>query len=110
MPYRITPFVNDEFYHIYNRGLEKRDIFEGTRDYSHFTQTMFYYQIQNPKPKFSTYRRSKIFPVDPSKKIVDIVSYCLMPNHFHILVKQIKDGGVQEFIRKFILSYIKYGN
>lgn len=110
MPYRITPFVNGEFYHLYNRGLEKRDIFEGTRDYSHFIQTMFYYQIQNPKPKFSTYRHSKIFPVDPIKKIVDIICYCLMPNHFHILVKQLKDGGVQEFIRKFVLSYTKYRN
>ncbi len=110
MPYRITPFINGEFYHLYNRGLEKKDIFYQNRDYSLFIDTFFYYQIQNPKPRFSNYRRSKLFPVDPSKKIVDIICYCLMPNHFHLLVKQLRDGGITEFMRKFILSYIKYIN
>lgn len=110
MPYRTTPFVNGEFYHLYNRGLERQPIFSNRRDYSRFIQTFFYYQIQNPKPKFSLYRRSKTFPIDPSKKIVDIVCYCLMPNHFHFLGKQLKNGGVSEFMRKFIHSYTKYRN
>lgn len=110
MPYRIIPFISGEFYHLYNRGLEKRDIFTQSRDYSHFIQTFLYYQIQNPKPKFSTFRRNKIFPVDHSKKIVEIIGYCLMPNHFHLLVKQLKEGGISEFMRRFILSYIKFRN
>lgn len=110
MPYRVIPFVNGEFYHLYNRGLEKKDIFFQNRDYSHFIKTFFYYQIEDPKPRFSTYRRSKLFPVDPTKKIVDVICYCLMPNHFHLLIKQLKDGGISEFMRRFILSYIKYRN
>lgn len=110
MPYRIIPFVNGEFYHLYNRGIEKQNIFNQTRDYSRFIETLFYYRIQNPKPKFSVYRRSKVFLVNPSKKLVDIVSFCLMPNHFHLLVKQLKNGGISEFMRRFILSYNKYRN
>ena len=110
MPYRIIPFVNGEFYHIYNRGLEKKDIFTNRRDYTQFIKTIFYYQIQNPKPKFSTYRQSKTFVIDPSKKIVDIVCFCLMPNHFHLLLKQLQDGGISEFMRRFIHSYTKYRN
>lgn len=110
MPYRTVPFVNGEFYHLYNRGLEKQPIFTNNRDYSQFVKTIFYYQIQNPKPKFSTYRRTKVFPVDHSKKIVDIICYCLMPNHFHLLIKQLQDGGISEFMRKFIHSYTKYRN
>lgn len=110
MPFRTIPFVVGEFYHIYNRGLEKQSIFNNRRDYSRFIQTLFYYQIQNPKPKFSTYRQSKVFPVDSSKKIVEIIAYCLMPNHFHLLVKQLKDGGITEFMRRFIHSYTKYRN
>ncbi len=110
MPYRIIPFVNGEFYHIYNRGLEKKDIFTNQRDYTQFIKTLFYYQIQNPKPKFSTYRQSKTFKIDPSKKIVDIVCFCLMPNHFHLLIKQLQDGGISEFMRRFIHSYTKYRN
>lgn len=110
MPYRIIPFVNGQYYHIYNRGLEKQLVFFGTRDYSRFLQTLFYYQIQNPKPRFSTYQVSKLFPVDPTKKIVAIISYCLMPNHFHLLVKQLQDGGISEFMRKSMHSFTKYRN
>lgn len=110
MPYRTIPFVDGEFYHLYNRGLNKQDIFTDKRYYSHFIKALFYYTIQSPKPKFSVYRRTKIFPVDETKKIVNIISYCLMPNHFHLLVKQLKDGGISEFMRKFIHSYTKYRN
>lgn len=110
MPYRIIPFINGEFYHIYNRGLEKQDILTNQRDHSQFIKTIFYYQIQDPKPKFSSYRQSKTFPIDSSKKIVDIICYCLIPNHFHLLIKQLQDGGISEFMRRFTHSYTKYRN
>lgn len=110
MPYRITPFVNGEFYHLYTRGIEKQNTFADKRDYSHFVEALFYYHIQNPKPKFSTHRRTKVFPIDSSKRIVDIISYCLMPNHFHLLIKQLKDGGISELMRKLLLSSTKYRN
>ncbi len=110
MPYRTTPFITGQYYHLYNRGLSKQNIFRTTRDYSHFIQTFFYYQIQNPKPKFSLYRKSSLFKIDPSKKIVDIICYCLMPNHFHLLVKQVQENGISEFMRKFSHSYTKYWN
>lgn len=107
MPYRTTPLISGEYYHIYNRGIAKQNIFATTRDYQRFTQTFFYYQIQNPKPKFS-HRTSSLYKIDPTKKIVDILCYCLMPNHFHLLVKQLQDGGISEFMRKFVHSYTKY--
>lgn len=110
MPYRILPFVNGEYYHIYNRGLEKQNIFANNKDYSRFIQAIFYYQIQNPKPKFSTYRKIKTFPINENKKIVDIICYCLMPNHFHLLIKQVKEGGISEFMRKISESSTKYRN
>lgn len=110
MPYRITPFVNGEFYHLYTRGVEKQNTFSDRRDYSHFVEALFYYHIQDPKPKFSTHRRTKVFPIDYSKKIVDIICYCLMPNHFHLLVKQLQNGGISELMRKLILSSTKYRN
>lgn len=110
MPYRIIPFVNGEFYHLYTRGVEKQQTFSDRKDYSHFVDALFYYQIQNPKPRFSTHRRSKVFPIDTSKKIVEIICYCLMPNHFHLLVKQLQDGGISELMRKLLLSATKYRN
>lgn len=110
MPYRTSPFINGDIYHIYNRGLEKQNIFNNGHDYSNFIDTLFYYQIQNPKPKFSLYKKSNIFTVDPNKKIIDILCFCLMPNHFHLIVKQLKDGGISEYMRKAIHSFTKYRN
>ncbi len=110
MPSRIFPFVNGHFYHIYNRGVEKRRIFEKSWDYLRLTKTMQYYQLLGPKPRLSKFLLGSIFKPDSSKKIVDIICYCLMPNHFHFLIKQLKDGGITEFIGKLSNSYTKYYN
>jgi len=73
MPSRIIPFVNDHFYHIYNRGSEKRPIFENQRDYQRFLKTLRYYQLEGPKPKLSHFSESSPNKPDPSKKIVEII-------------------------------------
>jgi putative transposase len=110
MPKRYLPLVNGEIYHIYNRGLEKRPIFDKERDYSIFKETLFYYCLAGTKPKFSIYRKSKILSLQSTDKLVEIICFCLMPNHFHIMVKQVREGGISEFMRKFIHSYNKYRN
>lgn len=110
MPSRIFPFANGYFYHIYNRGSERRRIFETNRDYPRFIKTINYYQYLGPKPKFSHYSQFQKFKPDPSKKIVDIICYCLMPNHFHLMLKQLVDGGITEFVSKVSNSYTKYYN
>lgn len=110
MPARIIPLVNDQFYHVYNRGVEKRRIFENRRTYTRFLQTINYYRLEGPKPKFSNFIQYKSFEPNPDKKVVDIICYCLMPNHFHFLVKQLKEGGISEFISKLANSYTKFYN
>lgn len=110
MPCRIEPFVNESYYHIFNRGVEKRIIFSNERDYQRFLQTLYYYQFKGPKPRFSMQDRFKIKDFSHNPKIVEIICYCLMPNHFHLLVRQIEDGGVVEFMQKVINSYTKYYN
>lgn len=110
MPYRTTPFVNGQIYHIYNRGTEKRTIFEQKRDYQRFMKTLAYYQLEGPKPKLSHFIKSGNFKKDTQGKIVQILAYCLMPNHFHLMVKQLREGGVSEMVSKLSLSYTKYYN
>lgn len=107
MPYRFIPFVTGQIYHIYNRGTEKRHIFESDRDRSRFIKTLIYYKIEGPKPKFSTFKKKDFLG---NKQIVEIFCYCLMPNHFHLLIKQTKDGGITEFMSKVLNSYTKYFN
>ena len=110
MPSRITPFVNNYFYHVYNRGSEKRQIFGSRRDLQRFVKTINYYQFLGPKPKFSHFSQFQTFKPNPAKKIVDVICFCLMPNHFHFLLKQLIDGGITEFVSKVSNSYTKYYN
>jgi len=110
MPYRVVPFVDLDYYHLYNRGVEKRSIFLNDRDYQRFLQTVFYYQFSDLKFRFS--RRdsplNKNFNNHP--KSVEIICYCLMPNHFHLLVRQMKDGGIHKCMQRTLNSYTKYFN
>lgn len=110
MPYRNLPFVNEEIYHIYNRGSEKRIIFHDKRDYKRYLKTLRYYQLSGPKPKLSHFFKYQRFKPEQAQKLVEILAYCLMPNHFHLLVKQTKEGGITEVLTKLSLSYTKYFN
>lgn len=109
MPGRSTSLVNGEIYHIYNRGSEKRNIFTQLRDYKRFKQTIYYYQYSGPKPRLSI-SPLKSFQPDPSKMLVEILCFCLMPNHFHFMVKQLKDNGISIFMSQLSNSYTKYFN
>lgn len=110
MPYRYTTFLNQSFYHIFNRGVAKQNIFHDENDYRRFLESATYYQYAGPKPSFSSYKRFRARNFRSNPKIVDVVSYCLMPNHFHFLLRQTADGGIQEFIRKVTNAYSKYFN
>lgn len=112
MPGRSTPLVNGEYYHVYNRGSEKQNIFTQAWDYKRFQKTFYYYQFLGPKPSFSKFAKSdlKSFKLTPDKKLVEIICYCLMPNHFHFLVKQLKNSGISTFLSQISNSYTKYFN
>ena len=109
MPARAVPFVNAEYYHIFNRGVAKMPIFNNFYDYKRFIKTMIYYSIEGPKPRFSVFTPTTTI-LDTSRKIVDFICYCLMPNHFHFLLRQRRQGGITEFVSKLSNSYTKYLN
>ncbi len=112
MPGRIIPLVNGELYHLYNRGTEKRDIFIQEWDYKRFQQTFYYYQFLGPKLSFSKFAKSKLTLLKHlgDKKLIEIVCYCLMPNHFHFLIRQLTNNGISIFMSKLANSYTKYFN
>lgn len=110
MPYRIVPLITGEIYHIFNRGVEKRDIFTEKREYKRFLETAFYYQRADIKIRFSQ-AQAEIDEIDSqNEKLIEIFVYCLMPNHFHFLLRQLQDGGTSTFIRKLLNSYTRYFN
>lgn len=109
MASRIFPFVDGEYYHVFNRGVAKMQIFNNFNDYTRFLKTVIYYSIEGPKPRFSTFAPTTT-TLNKDKKIVDVICYCLMPNHFHFLLRQTRKGGITEFVSKLSNSYTKYIN
>ena len=112
MPYRSVPIVTGEIYHIFNRGVEERDIFLSEKDYQRFLDTMVYYQIGDVSPRFSL-RSNKLKTSAQNSvetKLVEVICYCLMPNHFHLLLKQFSEDGIANFIGRVANSYARYFN
>jgi putative transposase len=109
-------FANDYFYHIFNRGVDKRNIFFEDKDYRRFLFGMREFNDENST--INTLRRINManegnpMSLKPIEKdpLVKIVCYCLMPNHFHFILKQIKDKGISKFLQKLGIGYTKYFN
>lgn len=117
MPGRVTPLINENYYHIYNRGANKQPIFRGIRDYRRIIEIIKFYQYNHPPIRYSKYlqlpsERRKIISLELFKqpRLVWINAYCLMPNHFHFLLKQNITNGISSFIGNLQNSYTRYFN
>ncbi len=115
---RKLVFANDEAYHIFNRGVEKRPTFTDKRELGRGIKTIDFYRFANLPLKLSKFlvlpesEKTKFIQKvhGEYQKLVQIICYCLMPNHFHFLVKQTKTNGVSAFAANFTNSYTKYFN
>jgi len=118
MPGRNIPLITDQIYHVINRGVASQPTFLNQRDYQRCLETIFYYQNQNVPLRYSFFLRlpekQKIEILKQLKAegkfLVEIIAYCLMPNHLHLLLKQIKDGGISLFMSNVSNSYTRYLN
>jgi putative transposase len=108
-PFNFSP---DEYYHLYNRGTEKRDVFITPVDWSRFI--LLLHLANNTKPlHLNNYRGStsaELFSEEITTRLVDIGAYCLMPNHFHILVREKDDTGISKFMHRLMTAYTMYFN
>ena len=108
---RKVRFGIGEFYHIYNRGVDKRAVFLETEDFERFLQSIREFNSQRPIGSlFENSFRDKTKLGNRVAKLVDIVGYCLNPNHFHLILKQRLDGGVSEFMHRLGSGYTQYFN
>ncbi len=116
----IRPYVlaNDQIYHIFNRGVEKRPTFTSQSDYKRALTTLRYYRFSQSSIKLSrilsmseTERQSVLSDLESKHDVlIDILAFCFMPNHFHFLVKQRQDKGISTFMSQFTNSYTRYFN
>jgi putative transposase len=112
---RETPFAVNENYHIYSRGVEKRKIFMNTKDYDRFVALLY---IMNQDNSFTIgnflQNKSKnltdIFTKEREKTLVSILGYCLLPNHFHLILYEHTEGGISKFMGKLLTAYSMYFN
>lgn len=115
---RKIVFSNGCFYHIFNRGVEKRIIFIDEEDRFRFIHNLFEFNDINPPPKFI---RSPIIGLpepdskmkvlrEPRKLLVKILCFTLMPNHFHLILEQLVENGIKIFMQKIGMGYANYFN
>lgn len=114
----IKIYVKDGFYHVYNRGVEKRTIFEDEQDYKVFLSYLKYSLSPPPKPEKIT----KVFTLQGSpfkgmpkmpknfQNKIELLAFCLMPNHFHLILKQIDNDSLKSFMMSLITRYSMYFN
>lgn len=108
---------NTQIYHVLNRGVDKRKIFMDKQDYFRFIHDLFEFNDENPTLNLYYAFKKAGNNIDierqynkPRKMLVDILAFCLMPNHYHLLVKPRKEKGLPLFMKKLNMGYAKYFN
>ncbi len=121
---RKIKFVKRKYYHIFNRGVDKRNIFNDDRDKWRFLQGMFLFNDEKSsfgilheiarknKGRINFHLLEEFISNEQKdrKPLVQIGADCLMPNHYHLLLREIEDGGISRFMHKFGIGYTKYFN
>jgi len=118
MTVKRPPLINREIYHIVMRGTEGRIIFPKEENYIRFIHDLF--EFNDEEATLSTYRihlqanttRSDHVILERRKRklLVEILAFCLMPNHFHLLLRQLKNQGISHFMQKLNGGYATYIN
>jgi putative transposase len=109
-------FVNGKIYHLYNRGADKRPIVSDDHDRFRFIHSLFEFNNENQSIPHLHRQLSEVGPRtikrsrEPRKFLVDLIAFCLMDNHYHLMVRQRVDGGVSKFVQKFGTGYTMYFN
>ena len=111
-------FVEGHIYHVYNRGVEKRDVFLDEGDYFRFVHHL--YELNDSKPvrnvhyflnhKTGNVEARKLFGIQERDVLVEILVFTLMPNHFHLMLRQVQENGIVRFMQKLGTGYAMYFN
>jgi len=118
---RKAQLANNEYYHIYNRGVDKREIFSGSKDYKRFLLSMLLmndekdglmirwrnFQASHPSSSVNEFLRLNL---SERKKLVEIIAYCCNSNHYHFVLKQLRDRGIERFMQRVATGYTMYFN
>lgn len=105
MASRSEAFVPGEIYHCYNRGVDKRTIFEDQQDYVYFLKMMRHFNTSKVLGKLRLQENYE--PIDPP---VTLLTYCILPNHYHMLLRCNTENGVSKYLQRIGGGYTMYFN
>jgi len=116
--FRKEALVNDRYYHVFSRSIAGFNIFNGPEEYERMFSLISLYSHADFDYRFSHFTRmtdtdqqSAIDKVNNSNDyLVEIVAYCLMPTHIHLLLEQVKDKGIVKFMARVLNGYARYFN
>jgi len=118
---KIKNHAPEEYYHIYNRGMQKQPIFETDKDRLRFLFLLFVFQgkdsIKNISREIKQSVQSSTLHIKPElekevlkNRTIELVSFCLMPNHFHLQILEKTEGGIAKYMQRILTAYTKYFN
>jgi REP element-mobilizing transposase RayT len=109
---RKTNLVVGEYYHIYNRGTDKRNIFTDNKDLARFWENLFDFNQKDPIGSVYEFSfKKKSGKLDKKRKpLVQFIAYCINPNHFHFLLTPLQEKGIEKFMQRLGNGYTKYFN
>ncbi len=118
MQVRKDPLVTDHYYHIFSRSIAGYTVFNDDEEFSRFLEMIQLYRYDDFSHKFSKYKeldtQSQQLIVQELREnnsvLAEIVAYCIMPTHTHLILKQTKDQGISRYISKVLNSYTRYFN
>lgn len=112
---------NNHVYHVFTRSIAEYKVFNSPQEYLRMIELLQFFSIKNPPCKFSNFLKLEKVQQDgfsdhflemasDQEKIISIVAYCLMPTHLHLILKQLKDGGIARYMKNILDSYSRYFN
>jgi putative transposase len=118
---RKNPLCTGQYYHVYSKSINHFQIFNSPEEYTRFLYLLRYYHYKDLPFSFSQMTKTcqlKQIPLETkitetiNNKIsrVDIIAYCLMPTHFHLILYQTESQGIEYFIRDLCCAYSHYFN
>lgn len=118
---RKNTLATGEIYHIFTRSIADFKVFNNSKDYERMLKLFYFFQVEKPPIKFSNFVNAKSVQqvgfqnsfdslTEGCDKIVQIIAYCLMPTHIHLVLKQMKNNGISIFVGNILNSYTRYFN
>ncbi|MFH1836713.1 MAG: transposase [Candidatus Omnitrophota bacterium] len=119
MPRRKLPLVESEIYHVYNKSIAGFEIFKNPLEYERMLRCIIFYNLLRQPCKFFMFEKmikkslkdiTPLINIYSASKKVDIIAFCLMPTHIHLILKQLSENGISDFLSLIQQSHSQYFN